>query len=114
MIVEQRTYTLLPGRVTEYFRLYQAEGAAVQRKHLGRLLGYYSSEIGELNQVIHLWAYEDLMDRSQRRAALFADEEWLTYFNKIIAFVTRQSTQILVPAPFIMPKEGEWREMSGC
>ena len=46
MIVEMREYTLAPGKVPEYFKLYEAEGMAIQREILGRNLGYYSTEIG--------------------------------------------------------------------
>ena len=35
---------------------------------LGPPLGWYiSMDIGELNQVVHLWGYESLADRASRR-----------------------------------------------
>jgi len=100
MIVEMRTYTLKPGAVAEYLRLYEAEGVATQTRILGRLLGYYSSETGDVNQVIHLWAYEDFADRKARRAALFADPVWLAYIPKIVGLIVTQESKILNPAKF--------------
>ena len=61
MIVEMREYTLHAGEVPVYLELYEREGLAVQREILGHLVGYYATEIGDaLNQVVHLWAYEEL------------------------------------------------------
>lgn len=100
MIVEQRTYTLRPGAVADYLRLYEEEGLAVQKEHLPHMLGYYFSEIGELNQIIHLWAYKDLNHRQQCRAALFADERWQQVVRKLYDFIERMENRILVPTPF--------------
>lgn len=60
MLIEQRIYTTLPGRWRQYLALYEAEGLAIQQRILGRLVGYYTTELGELNQVVHQWAYRDL------------------------------------------------------
>lgn len=48
------TYTIIPGKVLAYLKLYEAAGLSVQKRHLGRLLGYCYSEIGVLNQIVHL------------------------------------------------------------
>ena len=45
MIVEQRTYTLHPGKVAEMVRLYGGEGLALQQKYLGRFLGYFTADL---------------------------------------------------------------------
>jgi hypothetical protein len=100
MIVEMRTYTLRPGEVGNYLRLYEAEGLATQTRILGRLLGYYSSETGDVNQVVHLWAYEDFAERQKRRAALFADPVWLAYIPKVVSMIVTQESKILNPARF--------------
>lgn len=100
MLVEQRTYDILPARVPDFYALYQAQGMEVQIRHLGRMLGYYSSEFGALNQVIHLWGYHDLEERARRRAALFADEQWRDYFAEVLPLIVRQESRVLVPAPF--------------
>ena len=76
MIVEQRTYTTHPGKVAEYFKHYEAEGMAVQKAILGRMVGFYQTELGPLNQIVHMWGYTDLNDRAERRAKLSADPAW--------------------------------------
>ena len=103
MIVEMREYTLHPGKVEEYFRLYEGEGMDVQKRILGTMVGYYQTEVGELNQVVHLWAYESLDDRERRRAQLLKDPVWQAYVPKIRPMIVSQQTRIMKPAPFFAP-----------
>lgn len=103
MIVEQRTYDIVPGKLGTFTTLYENEGLTVQLSHLGTLLGYYTSEFGVLNQVVHLWGYRDLMERDTRRAALFADKKWLAYFDKVIPMVLSQRSVILKPLASVEP-----------
>ena len=56
MIVEERMYTLQTGKVPEFLKLYQEEGMALQGRHLPAMVGYYFTEIGTLNMIIHMWA----------------------------------------------------------
>src|SRR5205823_5849665 len=58
MIVEERIYTMQPGKVQEWLAFYGERGLPIQNRLLGKLIGFFSSEIGTLNQVVHLWAYD--------------------------------------------------------
>jgi hypothetical protein len=98
--VEMRTYTLVPGKTAAYFTLYEREGLATQREHLGTMLGYYATEIGHANTVVHLWYYASFEDRMTRRAALKADPRWQAYLEKMLPMLLDQQAQILLPAPF--------------
>lgn len=82
MILEHRTYTVHHGTMAEYLERYEKHGLPVQLKHLGRSIGSFVSEFGSLNQVLHLWVYDDLADRMHRRARLEADPAW-TEFKRI-------------------------------
>ena len=100
MIVEQRTYTLKPGTIQEYFRLYQQEGMQIQLQFLHPMLGYYVTEVGPLNQVVHLWGYESYDDRERRRAAMRAHPGWPQYLAKIHPLIEHQESKLMLPAPF--------------
>ena len=100
MFVEQRLYTFAPGKSAEFNRLYEAQGRAAQERHLGLPVGYYYSEIGPLNQVTTLWAYESLNDRVERRERLFKDPEWISFLEKARPLLVTQETRILTPATF--------------
>ncbi|MFM0662931.1 NIPSNAP family protein [Paraburkholderia sediminicola] len=107
MLVEQRIYTTLPGKWQEFLSLYEAEGLAIQRRILGRLVGYYRTDIGPLNQLIHMWAYENLNEREERRKALMEDEDFKRCALKGMTLLQSQESRILVPAAFFKPV---WQE----
>ena len=104
MIVEERIYTLHIGKQGEYLALYEKEGMAVQKRILGMMLGFYTTEAGPLNQIIHMWGYESFEDRLRRRKELFANAEWIAYIGKIRPLIVNQKNKILIPAPFFTPK----------
>jgi hypothetical protein len=100
MIVEERTYTVKPGTVHVYYQDYDPRGLAIQTRILGNLIGYFHTEIGELNQVVHLWGYGSLAERERRRAVLAADPEWLDYLKQSPDIIVKMESRILTPAPF--------------
>ena len=55
MIVDLRIYTTLPGRLPEFVALYEAKAWPLQRKYLENCLGWYTTVVGELNPVVHVW-----------------------------------------------------------
>ena len=100
MIVDMRTYTLHPGRLGAYLKLYESEGWSIQRGHLGDPLGYYFVDIGLLNRVVHLWGYPDIAERERRRAAMLSDPAWNAYRAKSVLFFQHQENRVLKPTPF--------------
>ena len=106
MLVEERTYTTHPGQWRPYLALYEAEGLGIQERILGRMVGYYHTEFGELNQIVHFWAYADLNERAERRAQLLADVGFQAYVKRMLPMLQGQHSRILMPAPFFRP---QWR-----
>jgi len=100
MIVEMRSYVLHPGKLPEFMRLMGSEGIAIEQPVLGRLLGFYSTEIGAINKVIHLWAYDSFEERQRRRALLAAHPEWSAFVPKVLPLIREMHNEILNPAPF--------------
>jgi hypothetical protein len=105
MIVDLRTYTMVPGRLKAFLELYEREGYPVQVKHQGLPIGYFVTEVGTNNQVVHLWRYESMADRERRRAALEKDPEWIVYRAKSAAAgnVQHQENKLLKPSAFSPP-----------
>ena len=104
MLVEERIYTLHPGKIPEYLKLYTEEGMAIQTRFLPAMVGYYTSDIGTLNLVVHMWAYEDLKQRAECRARMMADTAWQAYVRKVTPLLVHQESRILVPTPFFAAK----------
>lgn len=102
MIIDHRTYTLHPLKLAPWLELYETHGLPVQIKHLGPLIGFFTTEIGTLNQVIHLWSFESLEDRSARRAAMAKDPGWHAFLEKNaeLGALAHQENKIIVPVSF--------------
>ncbi|CAA0108630.1 Uncharacterised protein [Starkeya nomas] len=100
MLYEMRTYRLKTGATPAYVKLVEEEGIAIQKSHLGQLVGYFTSEIGPLNEIVHIWAYASLDDRVARRARLAADPAWQAFGPKIQALIEVMENKILLPTSF--------------
>ena len=100
MFYELRTYRLKVGAVPAYIQLVQQEGLVIQMRHLGQLVGYFSSDIGALNQIVHLWAFDSLDDRDRRRTSLLNDPLWLTFLPKLQPLIEEMECRILKPTAF--------------
>lgn len=99
MIIEKRTYTFYPGKLAEFLALYEREGLEVHTRYLP-LIGYFTTEIGTLNQVITMWGYASMAEREEKRARLYADPEWIAFGPKTTHLIQTMQTEILRPTSF--------------
>ena len=100
MIVEERTYHVITGKLSEVVQMYEQEGIALQQEYLGNLLGWFTVDVGELSSVVSLWGYESYADREQRRAKLQADESWKSFLLRLQPLLHTQWNRIMVPTSF--------------
>lgn len=81
MIHELRTYTLHPGAVGPWLKLYEEKALPVLSTIEGmRLVGFFRTETGVLNRVMHLWAYPDAAARERALKALALHPAWMPEF----------------------------------
>jgi hypothetical protein len=100
LIVEQRDYHVITGKLNELVRLYETEGIELQQSYLGNLLGVFTTDIGALSTYTSLWGYESFDEREARRAKLQADDAWKGFLAKIQPLIHTQQNRILVPTSF--------------
>jgi NIPSNAP len=100
MIYEVRTYTLRPGSVAEFEERY-ATRLPLREQH-SKLGAFWHTEVGPLNQVIHVYPYDDLQHRAAVRDALAKDTA-RAQIPSGREFVVAQEAEIMVPAPFMHP-----------
>ena len=76
MIYDIRSYTLKPRSVPLVERLF-AEAMPTREKY-SRLGAFFHTEVGPLNQIVHIWAYEDSdqMQRVRAEAAVDPSGMW--------------------------------------
>ncbi len=108
MIYELRTYTMRPGKAPEAAAHSADVGRAVRGDDYGKLEGYWVTEIGALNQVMHLWSYADANERMRVKAALGENEAWRNdYLPKMRPLLVRQDNKLLTPVLGPNKPEGE-------
>ena len=103
MLLDVRTYTCRPGTIAKHLELYAEKGFAPQCRNLGQPLAYMKTETGDPNQYMHIWVYEDAGDREAKRAALWADEEWLAYTRESakLGALINQENKLMNPVGFL-------------
>jgi hypothetical protein len=103
MIFDHRTYVCKPGMIKAHIALYQKMGYGPQSRFLGAPVLWATTEVGDVNSYVHVWAYKDLADRTAKRALLWADPEWLAYVKASgeLGALSAQTNMILNAAPFV-------------
>jgi hypothetical protein len=104
MIYEIRTYGVKVGSVAEVEKRY---GEAYEhRKKYSELFAFFHTEIGPLNEIMHIWPYESMEERTKIRAAAAKDANWPP---KIQEFIVSMSSEIVMPFSFVpAPKPGKY------
>lgn len=102
MIIDLRIYTLKPNRMAEFVGLYKELGLEIQQKHLGKPVFWGTTIEGPLNQVVHIWSYENQADRETRRAAMAADPGWAAYLAAVAKadVLVHMENRMVRPADF--------------
>jgi hypothetical protein len=95
MIYEIRTYTLQP-RATDDFEKRWGAAYPIRAKH-SPIAGFFHTEFGPLNEVIHIWPYASFEERDEKRAASNKEEGWPP---EVAEFIVNQKVEILVPFDF--------------
>lgn len=102
MLYEIRTYTFKPLRAGEWLALYKTEALPLQQEFLGKLIGFFTTEIGDISQIVHIWAYKSLDDRLERRDRMAADPRWQAFGSKVKALdiLVGMESRIMRPTDF--------------
>ena len=96
MIYELRTYTLKPGTIGDMVKAASTVSRDIRGDNFGKLEGYWSTEIGPLNQVLHMWSYSDLNERMRLRAELAKNPRWSgEYIPLIRSLLVRQEVRLM-------------------
>lgn len=93
--VDHRIYTIRPRGMTEFIEIFDRIAMPVQIRHLGTPVGFYMSDIGALNQVVHLWGYDSIADYDMRRTARDAAPEWPAYLQACAHLIVAQGSRII-------------------
>ena len=98
MVIDHRCYTLHIGAVATFMELFEKEGLEPQVRILGNFMGLFKTEIGNINQIIMMFGYEDAGDRQRRREQLYLDPVFQSYLIKVRPLLKEQEVRLLTPS----------------
>jgi len=96
-IYELRWYRTQVGRAGEWLDLFK--GVMSTREKYMRRVGLWQTELGQLNEVVHMWVYRDLNERMTSRAKLGQDPEWQKFIAASAPLLAHMQAIVLVPTP---------------
>ena len=94
-IYELRSYRAQVGKAGEW--LGHFKGALPAREKYSKIVGLWQAEMGQLNEVVHLWAYRDLNHRGEVRGNALKDPEWQKFLAASAPLLVEMRSVILNP-----------------
>ena len=101
-LYEMCTYNVYVGRMAEVVKLYGDEGwpALENGGFSSKLVGYFTSDVGTLHQLVHLWKLDDDADRRNHWGTLFQDDAFMSFATQLRPLLSNQTVQLLNEAPW--------------
>lgn len=101
-LYELRTYQVTVGQMKEAVRVYKDFGwPALQEGGFDtKLVGYFISDTGGLHQLVHLWKFDDDVDRRNHWDTLYSNDGFMNFAGMIRPLLLSQHNQLLNEAPW--------------
>ena len=104
MLHELRFYEILAGRLADYINHAGEVAVPFRGDRYGKLLGFWSCEIGAVNCVFNLWEHESVAMREALRAELQQQDVWRNqYLPHSQPLMRRQVSRLLKPLSGLKP-----------
>jgi hypothetical protein len=99
-IYELRTYQVTVGKMAEVVNLYKTQGWPALEKHPKKLVGYFTGDVGAINQLVHLWKFDDDADRRAFWAGTGADADFMSFVAQLRPLLQSQQNKLMMAAPW--------------
>ncbi len=96
-VYELRWYRVQTGRVGEWLEHFKA--VMPTREKYMRRAGLWQTDLGPLNEVVHMWVYRDLNERADARARLGQDPAWQKFLAASVSLLAHMQAAVLLPTP---------------
>ncbi len=103
MIYELRIYVAAPGKIRALHDRFAKHTLGFFEKHGMKSIGYWTEDVGEINRIVYILAFNDLGDMERKWAAFRADPGW----QKVVAeserdgpLVARVINRVLRPTAY--------------
>jgi|TARA_B110000444_G_scaffold86016_1_gene81310 hypothetical protein len=99
-IFELRTYTLHVGKLAQAIQIYNELGWPALKKYNKNIVRYFIGDVGALNQIIHVWQFEDDNKRRELWATIYADKDFIKFATEFRPLVLTQENKLMTAAPW--------------
>ncbi len=100
MLYELRTYQLAFGGLPEYLEVAKTLILPGVAEHGLKPVGFWTTEVGQLTEVCHLWAYQNLNERQEKWAKWARDPPRAEVGKRLRDVILSQTNTILSPTEF--------------
>jgi hypothetical protein len=98
-LVDHRIYSIALRKMPEFLDVFNRLAMPVLMQTLGHPLGFYTSVVGPLNQLVHLWAYDDMADYERRCRARDTHPDFPAYLQASGHLIVAQESRLIRTAP---------------
>lgn len=102
MFLEQRIYTMHPGKLPAWLKLYEEIGGPASGRTLTPLIGMFTVEFGTINRILFLRGFDDIDERARGMVARDADPDWQRFMqeSRAAGALMTQEAKLLKTVPF--------------
>ena len=99
-IFELRTYTLHVGKLSAAMKIYEDLGWPALKKYKDNIIRYYIGDVGALNQIIHVWQFQDDNSRRKLWKTIYSDKDFIKFASEFRPLVLTQENKLMTAAPW--------------
>lgn len=96
-VYELRNYRCRPGGLQEWVGHFTK--ALPVREKYSKIVGLWTTEAPQINEVLHIWAYPDLNARAAARGAAAQDPGWQEFLKASSPLLEEMQSTLMMPAP---------------
>lgn len=97
-LYEMRRYVAHVGKAGEWLQHFTR--VMPVRERYSANAGLFKAEIGNLDEIVHFWAYKDLNHRAEVRAAVGRDPAWKAFLAEATPLLAEMHSTVLAPTAF--------------
>ena len=99
MIYLEASLRVVPGKMKELMEVFEKEYLPLSNKFGRKLLAQWTTTIGTLDEVVDLWAYDDLEHMQCLNEARSKSPEFAAASEHLRALIAYEEVRLMVPTP---------------
>ena len=104
MIYLEAAIHVAPGKMKEFMDVFTNQYLPASERLGRRLIGQWRTFVGPLDEVVDLWAYDDLSHMQRFQEARSQSAEFKEASEHLRALIAYETTRLLVPTPLSLMK----------